>query len=69
MNDIRLYNVEMLYLLWFLPLIFALFLYSSNRRKQILQKFIGQELQFKLVLITEEAEGSLSYIAPVAFLF
>jgi len=51
MNDIRLYNIDMLYLLWFLPFLFGLFLYSSSRRKQTLNKFIGAGLQHKLVSI------------------
>ena len=51
MSDIRLYNIDMLYLLWSLPFLLGLFLYSSNRRKQTLKQVIGTSLQQKLVSI------------------
>ena len=51
MNGIRLNNIDMLYLLWFLPVLLGLFLYSASRRKQILGKFIGTGLQQKLVSV------------------
>ncbi len=51
MNDIRLYNIDMLYLLWFLPVLFGLFVYSAGRRKQILEQLIGASLQRKLVAV------------------
>jgi Ca-activated chloride channel family protein len=51
MSDIRLYNIDMLYLLWTLPFLFGLFLYSSNRRKQVLKQFIGESFQQKLVSV------------------
>ncbi|MFC1845388.1 VWA domain-containing protein [Thermodesulfobacteriota bacterium] len=51
MNDFRLYNIGMLYLLWFLPLLLGLFLYSAGRRKQLLKQFIGTSLQHKLVSV------------------
>jgi len=51
MSDFRLYNIGMLYLLWFLPVLFGLFLYSAGRRKQILEQFIGTGLQQKLVSV------------------
>ena len=50
MNDIRLYNIDMLYLLWFLPVLFGLFVYSAGRRRQILEQLIGPSLQRKLVV-------------------
>jgi Ca-activated chloride channel family protein len=51
MNDIRLYNIDMLYLLWSLPFLLGLFFYSSNRRKETLEKVIGTSLQQKLVSV------------------
>jgi Ca-activated chloride channel family protein len=51
MSEIKLYNIGMLYLLWFLPVLFGLFLYSAVRRKQILEQFIGVSLQQKLVSV------------------
>jgi Ca-activated chloride channel family protein len=51
MNEIRLHNIEMLYLLWVLPLLFGLFLYSASRRKQLLGRLIHSGLQQKLVLV------------------
>jgi Ca-activated chloride channel family protein len=51
MSEIKLYNIGMLYLLWFLPVLFGLFLYSAGRRKQILEQFIGVSLQQKLVSV------------------
>ena len=51
MSDIRLLNIEMLYLLWTLPLLFGLFLYSEVRRRNLLEKFIHSGLQQKLVFI------------------
>ena len=51
MNDIRLYNIDILYLLWSLPFLLGLFLYSSNRRKQTLKQVIGTSLQQKLISV------------------
>jgi len=51
MSDFRLHTIDMLYLLWFLPVLFGLFLYSAGRRKQILGQFIGTDLQQKLVSV------------------
>ncbi len=51
MSDIRLYNIDMLYLLWSLPFLLGLFLYSSNRRKQALEKIIATSLQQRLVSV------------------
>jgi Ca-activated chloride channel family protein len=41
----------MLYLLWLLPLLFGLFLYSANRRKQLLGRFMHPDLQHKLIRV------------------
>ena len=51
MNSIRLHDIEMLYLLWLLPVLFTLFLYSASRRKQLLARFMHQGLQKKLIFI------------------
>jgi Ca-activated chloride channel family protein len=51
MSDIRLHNIEMLYLLWLLPVLFALFLYSANRREQLLARFMHLGLQQKLIFV------------------
>jgi Ca-activated chloride channel family protein len=51
MSTMRLHSIEMLYLLWLLPLLLGLFLYSANRRKQLLQHFIHRGLQQKLVFV------------------
>ncbi len=51
MSTIRLHNIEMLYLLWLLPLLFALFLYSANRRKQLLERLINIDLQRQLISV------------------
>jgi len=51
MNAVRLHNIEMLYLLWLLPGLLALFLYSASRRKQLLQRFMHPDLQQRLVSI------------------
>jgi Ca-activated chloride channel family protein len=51
MSEFRLHNIEMLYLLWVLPLFLSLYLYSANRRKQLLERLIHSGLQQKLVLI------------------
>jgi len=51
MSDIKLYNIDMLYLLWSLPFLFGLFLYSSHRRKQTLEQLIGADLLQKLVSV------------------
>jgi Ca-activated chloride channel family protein len=51
MSGMRLHNVEMLYLLWLLPVLFGLFLYSVSRRKQLLARFIHPDLQQKLIFI------------------
>ncbi|MDH3392340.1 MAG: VWA domain-containing protein, partial [Desulfobulbaceae bacterium] len=51
MSDIKLYNIDMLYLLWSLPFLFGLFLYSSHRRKQTLEQLIGANLLQKIVSV------------------
>jgi Ca-activated chloride channel family protein len=51
MSDIRLYNIDMLYLLWSLPFLLGLFLYSSNRRRQTMEQLIGASLLQKLVSV------------------
>ncbi len=51
MSGIRLHNIEMLYLLWMLPLLVSLFLYSASRRKQLLDRFIHPALQEKLIFV------------------
>ena len=51
MSGIKLYNIDMLYLLWFLPVLFGLFLYSSHRRNQTLEQLIGANLLQKLVSV------------------
>jgi Ca-activated chloride channel family protein len=51
MSAVRLYNIEMLYLLWLLPVLLGLFLYSANRRKQLLGHFIESGLQKKLIFV------------------
>jgi len=51
MSEIRLHDIEVLYLLWVLPLLFGLFLYSAGRRKQLLDRFLSPNLQHRLVFI------------------
>lgn len=51
MSTMRLHSIEMLYLLWLLPPLLGLFLYSANRRKQLLEHFIHRGLQQKLVFV------------------
>ena len=40
--SIRLFNIEMLYLLWLIPLLAGLFVYAGVRRKKALQGFFDQ---------------------------
>jgi len=49
MSGIKLHNIDMLYLLWLLPVVFGLFLYSANRRKLLLEQLIHRGLQQKLI--------------------
>ncbi len=51
MSTVRLHSIEMLYLLWLLPLLLGLFLYSANRRKQLLGRFMHPDLQHKLIRV------------------
>ncbi len=44
MNDTRLLSVEMLYLLWVLPLLVAVFLFAAKRRQRALEQFADREL-------------------------
>ena len=39
MNDLRLHDVDMLYLLWLTPLLIGLYYYASRRRRQALRGF------------------------------
>jgi Ca-activated chloride channel family protein len=51
MSAMRLHNIEVLYLLWLLPVLIAFFLYNENRRKQLLERFIHKGLQQKLIYV------------------
>jgi Ca-activated chloride channel family protein len=51
MSAIRLHTIEMLSLLWLLPLLFGLLLYGAGRRKQLLKELIHSDLQHKLVYV------------------
>jgi len=51
MSGIRLHSVEMLYLLWLLPLLFSLFLYSGGRRKHLVERLLQTSVQRKLIFI------------------
>jgi len=51
MSGIKLQTIEMLYLLWALPLLFGLFLYSAGRRQQLLERFLSPNLQQRLVFV------------------
>jgi len=51
MSEIRLHDIEVLYLLWVLPLLFGLFLYSAGRRQQLLERFLSPKLQHRLVFV------------------
>jgi len=51
MSALRLHNIEMLYLLWLLPFLVALFIYNGNRRKQLLERFVHTGLQQKLIFV------------------
>lgn len=48
MNEIRLHSIEMLHLLWILPLIICLYLYAAGKRKQALQTLLQGGLFSKL---------------------
>ena len=50
MSDIRLHAIEMLYLLWALPLLFALFLYGASRRRHLRrEQMTATECQSRLL--------------------
>ncbi len=51
MNGIRLNHIEMLYLLWALPVLLGLFIYGLHRKKELLEKFINTGLHQKLLFI------------------
>ena len=51
MSDIRLHNIEMLYLLWALPFLLGLLVYSAGRRRQTLEKLVAANLLQKLVSV------------------
>ena len=51
MNGIRLNHIEMLYLLWALPVLLGLFIYGLHRKKELLGKFINTGLHHKLLFI------------------
>ncbi len=57
MNTMRLHSMEMLYLLWLLPVLGGLFLYSSSRRKQLLAGFVAPGLQEKLAVASPVRRG------------
>jgi Ca-activated chloride channel family protein len=51
MSGIKLHNIEMLYLLWALPFLFGLFLYSGGRRKELLARLVHSGLHNKLIFM------------------
>jgi Ca-activated chloride channel family protein len=51
MSHIHLDNIGMLSLLWVVPLLFILFLYSAERRKRLLARLIHADLQQRLVAV------------------
>ena len=51
MSEIRLHDIEVLYLLWLLPLLFGLFLYSAGRRQQLLERLLSPNLQHRLIFV------------------
>ena len=48
MESIRFFNIEMLHLLWLMPLLISLFWYGAVKRKQQLAAFIRPEIQPKI---------------------
>ncbi len=44
MSAIHLYHIKMLYLLWLLPLLLALFVYAANQRRKTMQIFIASPI-------------------------
>ncbi|MDX1775238.1 MAG: VWA domain-containing protein [Desulfobulbales bacterium] len=51
MSGIRLHNIEMLYLLWVLPVLLGFFLYSASRRRHLLERLIHPAQQQKLARV------------------
>jgi Ca-activated chloride channel family protein len=51
MNSIKLNHIDMLYLLWALPVLLGLFVYGAHRKKQLLEQFISAGLHQKLLFI------------------
>jgi Ca-activated chloride channel family protein len=51
MSDIRLNHIDMLYLLWALPVLLGLFIYGAHRKKQLVEQFIANGLHHKLLFI------------------
>ena len=54
MSETRLLSVEMLYLLWVIPLLVGVFVFAAKRRRQALEEFADREL---LAHIQPEAAG------------
>ena len=54
MSETRLLSVEMLYLLWVIPLLVGVVVFAANRRRQALEEFADREL---LAHIQPEAAG------------
>ena len=48
MSGIRLQNIELLLLLWIIPLLFGLYFYSSIRRRQALEQFVDAGILSKI---------------------
>jgi Ca-activated chloride channel family protein len=51
MSDVRLNQIEMLYLLWALPILLGFFLYGAHRGQHLLDTFINAGLQQKLLFV------------------
>ena len=51
MSGIRLNHIEMLYLLWAMPVLLGLFIYGAYRKKQLVEQFIATGLHHKLLFI------------------
>jgi Ca-activated chloride channel family protein len=70
MSDVHLAHIEMLYLLWLLPALIALYLYARHKRRSALERFVQADLLKHInVSVSRARRGwkSFAILAACAF--
>ena len=67
MSSMRLNHIEMLYLLWAMPVLLGLFIYGAYRKKQLLEQFVAAGLHHKLLFFNPVRDHWKKALALIGF--